>query len=955
MYRKLILLLLLALMPTIVATAQVKVVVFSDDFETPHDYVANKTAGTGWDDFIGWYTGETVDALNASMDRPGQLYIASSDGTWDAPWNPLAPFLYKVIEGDFIATVKVTDYAGTAAASVFHNDAGLMARASKAEPTDEAGPGEDWVSLDYFPVWTGNMIWEARDNVRNEAWSCSYPGFTPTRWDVVRPYLRLERIGNTFHFYISPDGENWEEMTCSPKTRNDFDGLPLQVGLRQAIYNSGNAGYAAFDDFVIEKIVFLKAHDPIPADGAQDVTEAVLQWQAGDTAMWHDVYFGTDPNNLTLMVRNSLDQTTFTYDQELVPGTTYYWRIDEVEADETTIQVGDTWSFRAIPLTAWNPSPADGAGCVLTNAELSWEAGSTANTHDVYFGNDEDAVATAGTNSPEFKGNQSETTFNPGNLANSTTYYWRIDEVESDGTTKHPGQVWSFTTIVDIPVSDPALVGWWKLDGSCNGTLVVDSSGYNHHGVLGGDPQWIPGFDGNALAFDGRGDYVELPIGSLINSLTSSSFMMWVDSLPGGSWVRAFDFNNGLNTYMCLGPRWWFMDDMYFAITTDGEANQTLVQPTGFDLPTGWHHVAVTINAETDTMILYYDGEELASNTSATLTPKDLGETTNNWLGRSHDPDNSYYLGSMDDFRIYNYALSPAELAKAMKGDPMLAWNPIPANGSIPDVLQAVPLRWSPGETAAQHDVYFGTDAAAVEQADAADTSGIYRGRQDPNTYTPAEDLEWGRTYYWRIDEVGADATISKGRLWSFTTLNYLVVDDFESYNDINPDQPGSKRIYTIWIDGFDNPTVNGSTFGYAVPNPSFMELQTVHGGNQSVPLSYNNSIASYSEATANTNNLAIGSDWTIGNVQTLRLWFYGNPDNAVTERFYVKLNSAKVVYDGSAANLATADWTSWDINLSAFGINLANVTDISIGLERTGATGGSGQIFLDDIQLVRP
>jgi hypothetical protein len=939
---------LLVLMLSISATAQVKVVVFSDDFETPHDYVANKTAGTGWDDFIGWYTGETVDALNASMDRPGQLFLESTNAVWSGPWDPLGPFLYKVIEGDFIATVQVTDYAGTPAAVVFHNNCGLMARASKAEPTDEAGTGEDWVSIDYFPIWNcGNFVRTANNNNRFEN------GHNGKAWNLD-PFLQLERNGNTFHFRTSPDGITWTEMLASPVTRNDFEGLPLQVGLHHATF-SATQGYAAFDNFVIEKIVFLKAHDPIPADGAQDVTEAVLQWQAGDTAMWHDVYFGTDPDNLTFMVRNPVDQTSYTYDQELVPGTTYYWRIDEVEADETTIQVGDTWSFQAVPLAAWNPSPADGAGCVLTDTDLSWSAGSTANTHDVYFGTDENAVTNAGTNSPEFKGNQSETTFNPGNLTNSTTYYWRIDEVESDGATKHAGHIWSFTTIADIPVLDPALVGWWKLDGSCGGTLVVDSSGYNQHGVLRGDPQWIPGFDGNALELDGRGDYVELPIGSLINSLTSSTFMMWVDSLPGGSWVRAFDFNNDIDAYMCLGPRWWFMDDMYFAITTDGAANQSVVQTTAFDLPTGWHHVAVTIDAEADTMILYYDGAEIGNTSGVTLTPSDLGETTNNWLGRSHDSDDSYYLGSIDDFRIYNYALSPGELAKAMKGDPMLAWNPIPANGSTPDVLQATHLSWSPGETAAQHDVYLGTDSAAVEQADATDTSGIYRGRQDPNTYTLAEDLDWGQTYYWRIDEVGADETISTGRLWSFTTLTYLIVDDFESYNDINPDQTGSKRIFTIWIDGFDNPTVNGSTFGYAVPNPSFMELGTVHGGNQSVPLSYDNSTASYSEATANTNNLTIGSDWTIGNVQTLRLWFYGNPDNAVTERLYVKLNSAKVVYDGPAANLATADWTPWDIDLSAFGINLANVTDISIGLERTGATGGSGMIFLDDIQLVRP
>ena len=120
---------------------------------------------------------------------------------------------------------------------------------------------------------------------------------------------------------------------------------------------------------------------------------------------------------------------------------------------------------------------------------------------------------------------------------------------------------------------------------------------------------------------------MELPIGSLIGSLTSSTFMLWVNSQPGGSWVRAFDFGtNDPNIYMCLGPRWWFMDDMYFAITTTGADNQSVVQPTGFDLPTGWHHVAVTIDAVNRTIILYYDGEELARTTQCHTDAQGSGQ-----------------------------------------------------------------------------------------------------------------------------------------------------------------------------------------------------------------------------------------------------------------------------------------------------------------------------------------
>ncbi|MHC4169813.1 MAG: hypothetical protein ACYSWQ_22935, partial [Planctomycetota bacterium] len=103
-------------------SVSVQAAVFSDDFETARDYVAEGVQGTGWDGFVGLGPGETVDALNASIDRAGQLYLASTNAVWNAPWDPLGPYLYKIVEGDFIATVRVVDYAGTAAAVVYHND-----------------------------------------------------------------------------------------------------------------------------------------------------------------------------------------------------------------------------------------------------------------------------------------------------------------------------------------------------------------------------------------------------------------------------------------------------------------------------------------------------------------------------------------------------------------------------------------------------------------------------------------------------------------------------------------------------------------------------------------------------------------------------------------------------------------------------------------------------------------
>ena len=93
-----------------------------------------------------------------------------------------------------------------------------------------------------------------------------------------------------------------------------------------------------------------------------------------------------------------------------------------------------------LPGQASNPNPANGATGVSTTADLSWTTGSNAVSHNVYFG----------TTSPgTFRGNQIDTTFDPGTMDSNTTYYWRIDEVNVSGTTT--GTVWSFTTIREWP------------------------------------------------------------------------------------------------------------------------------------------------------------------------------------------------------------------------------------------------------------------------------------------------------------------------------------------------------------------------------------------------------------------------------------------------------------------------------------------------------------------------
>ena len=315
--------------------------------------------------------------------------------------------------------------------------------------------------------------------------------------------------------------------------------------------------------------------------------------------------------------------------------------------------------------------------------------------------------------------------------------------------------------------------------------------------------------------------------------------------------------------------------------------------------------------------------------------------------------------GPLELAKTYYWRVDEFDIIETHKGD---VWNfttegavgnPNPANGAV-DVDRIQIITWSPSVFAASHEVYFGTDKDTVKNADTG--SPEYKGTRalGVETYDPGK-LELGTTYYWRIDEVNSPNPDSPwpGILWSFTTADFLIVDDFESYNDLNEDEPESNRIYLAWVDGFDNPTVNGSIVGHA--NPPFAEQTIVHGGNQSMPLSYDNAVGK-SEATL---TLTYPRDWTEDGVSILSIWFRGNSDNAA-EPMYVALNDSAVVNHDNPDAAKIGSWTEWTIDLMRFadqGVDLSNVNTITIGFgNRNNPTaGGAGMIYFDDIRLYKP
>jgi len=336
-------------------------------------------------------------------------------------------------------------------------------------------------------------------------------------------------------------------------------------------------------------------------------------------------------------------------------------------------------------------------------------------------------------------------------------------------------------------------------------------------------------------------------------------------------------------------------------------------------------------------------------------------DEVNNAAGGLSQGTATYTPGTLKMAKTYYWRVDEFDAIETYKGN---IWSfttqggvgsPDPANGAV-DVKHTPVLTWTPGVYAVSHQVYFGTDKEVVRNADTS--SPEYKGAGDlgSESFEPGK-LLWNTTYYWRIDEANNTNPDSPwtGNIWSFTTSNFLVVDDFESYNDLDPGDPESNRIFNVWIDGYEDPT-NGSLVGY--DNPPFAEQTIVHGGNQSMPLFYDNSVG-YSEATL---TLTYPRDWTENGISTLTIWFRGISDN-VAETLYVALNGSAVVSHDNPDAARIDTWTEWNIDLQAFAdqsVNLANVNTIAIGLgdknpDVSGLAGGSGTMYFDDIRLYRP
>ena len=312
----------------------------------------------------------------------------------------------------------------------------------------------------------------------------------------------------------------------------------------------------------------------------------------------------------------------------------------------------------------------------------------------------------------------------------------------------------------------------------------------------------------------------------------------------------------------------------------------------------------------------------------------------------------SFNPGPLELEKIYYWRVDEFDAVQTYKGDiwsfttPGYVGNPQPANEEK-DVEMNKDLTWTPADSAASHQLYFGTDREAVLSADTG--SPEYKGpvTLGDESYDPGL-LDPDTTYSWRVDEIDSQGNAMRGPVWSFTTGDFLLVEGFEEYSD---DDTAGEAIWQHWIDGFGVPE-NGAQVGYLLL--PYAEQKIVHSGLQSMPLQYvNTDGVVYSEAERTITDLR---DWTVKDMNTLTVSFWGKPTNAA-EPMYVTLNGNSPIYRENPNASQVPTWSVWNIDLQEFvdqGVDLTNVNKIAIGFGDKNSTegGGSGTVYFDDIRL---
>jgi hypothetical protein len=545
-------------------------------------------------------------------------------------------------------------------------------------------------------------------------------------------------------------------------------------------------------------------------------------------------------------------------------------------------------------LYARDPIPPDGG--INEVGQISWTKGAASAKRNVYLGTtreltDADRVLT----------NKTSASYYAGDLEPGATYYWRVDEIDKDNNV-FPGPVWSFMMAPLSAYSPTPANGVKYIDPNVTLTWKPGQNAFDHELY----------FSTNKAAVEGR------DAAALQTSTDIDDFQTFTPGplTLGTTYYWAVD-ETDLDEIKTPGDVWSFtvlsaMDGAlgeYFLGTTPGGVPILVRADPAIDFEWGDGSPGGTVPVDDFSVRWTADLKVDVPGTYTFIGRADDGIRV--WLNGEQIIDGWVEQGATDysspaiQLGRSVYALVMEYFERGGGAVAHLDWKragmartPIPISalgmpgrlaqlvypqGGDANVPQNVILSWKAATKAVKHAVYFGTDKAAVENA-TLDAAVLLN--KDVLTFDPGQ-LDANTTYYWRVDEVNTADTTSpwQGAVADFTTASCLIVDNFETYS-------GDNAVFDTWLDNYDTTATvqKGAIVGFDAEPYIETRAANVHGGRQSMPLSYDNTGPKY--LYSQTVRDVDVADWA-SNGTELSLWVKGRPPAFMETATGVKMSAS--------------------------------------------------------------
>jgi len=566
-------------------------------------------------------------------------------------------FVYVPVTGNCTIFVRVTAVQNVDGWS----KAGVMIRESLAANAINA----------YVAVTPGNGVtWQTRTTTGGATGNAATANLTAPYW------VKLVRFGNTFTGFRSPDGVVWTQQGTGTFTMAST----AYIGLALTSHNNSSLCTATFDNVTLPGWAnVLPPAAPASLTAGAGNGQAALNWTASGSATSYNLKCSTTNGGPYVIVTN-VATTSYT-DSGLVNNTNYYYVVSALnDAGESTNSTPAIATPQGSVLSGLSAVPVS-----ATQINLVWNSLTDATAYNV-----KRSTTDGGPYTPVASG-VTGTNYSDVGLDGGTVYYYVVSAVVSGSETANSVQA----TATTFSPTLGSLIHRYGFSES-GGTTVADS--------IGG-PIWtgtLPNggtFSSGQLTLSSAAQQHALLPAGIVSTLSNFTVMTWVRLNSTANWNRILDFGSGTTAYMFLAPQNGTDGHVRFAITTSGAGGEQQINSSATMTAGVWYQVAVTLNGNTG--ILYLNGLPVGTNNAITLRPSSLGNTVNNYLGRSQYAD-PYLDGLMDEFRIYNAGLSPAEIAAtaALGPDQQLSTNSPPLGMAMTDtnLTMSWPLA-SPGFT----------------------------------------------------------------------------------------------------------------------------------------------------------------------------------------------------------------------------------------------------------------